>query len=103
MGQIVLSNAKVRKSHKTIISFGRGILPGPKLLEINCTAVTALDGLSENRKIVTRAKSQRSEPTLRKFLHIVLTPKYTFGAKKANTGTLSKAEFLILYCVRSMQ
>ena len=31
---------------------------------LSSTAVTALYGLSENRKIVMRAKSQRSEPTL---------------------------------------
>ena len=61
-----------------------------------------LDGLSENRKIVTRAKSQRSNPTLCNFLHIVLEPKYTFGTKKANTGTPPKAEFLILYFARSI-
>ena len=76
------------------------------LVQSAIRAVTALHGLSENRKTVTRAKSQRSEPTLWNFLHIVLTPKYTFGTKKAQkarTWTPSKVEFLILYCARSIQ
>ena len=69
------------------------------------TAVIALHGLSENREIVTRNKSQPSEQTLWNFLHIVLTPKYTFGTKNTHnthTGTPSKVEFLILSCARPM-